>query len=98
MKPTLSKIAWLFIAAVAVYDVYYSYHMRAYMAEIESNPVAAYVLSFGGIWWAIGYRAIWLAYAGLLLRTRTRFTPFITPAWTLGHLLLAVQYCRILAI
>lgn len=98
MKTTLPKIAWLFIAAVAVYDVYYSYQWRAYMSEIECNPVAAFVLSLGGIWWAIVYRAIWLAYAGLLLRTRTRFTRFITPAWTLGHAVLALQYCRILVL
>jgi hypothetical protein len=96
MKLTFSKLLWLFILAIAAYDIGYSWQWRAYMHEIECNPVAAWIIGTGGIWPAIVYRAGWLVFAALLCGTHTRFTKYITPTWAVGHAFLAVQYCRLL--
>jgi hypothetical protein len=98
MKSFCFKLAWLFILAIAGYDIYYSWEWQKYLLEFECNPVAAYIFSVGGIWSAIAYRAGWLAFAGILTKSQTRFSKFITPAWTAGHLLLAVQYCRLMVL
>jgi hypothetical protein len=96
MKRTLNKAVWFFILAIAAYDIYYSWQWRQHLLEIECNPVAAWIFSIGGIWCALVYRASWLAFAGILTQTQTRFSSYITPAWALGHAVLAVQYGRLL--
>jgi hypothetical protein len=96
MRNKAYKLVWVFILIIAVYDVYYAWEWQKHLLEIECNPVAAWAFSVGGIWLAIAYRGTWLAFAGVLSRTNTRFSKYITPAWGLGHLLLAVQYGRLM--
>jgi len=84
----MKKCIWAFILGVAGMDVSFTWLCRTTVREWESNPVAAMAYDELGAIGAIGYRALWLAFAAAMASTRNRISGLITPVWGVGHLYL----------
>ena len=86
----MKNLIWGFILGVAFVDCVFTWECRQSVTEWESNPAASLVFQWKGVLGAVLYRAVWLGYAGILARLRTRFSWLITPVWGLGHAYLLV--------
>jgi hypothetical protein len=76
---------WVFILVVAIADMAFTYAYANTAADWEANPVAAATLRNAGVAGAIGYRILWLGFAAVAARAKTRFSWLVTPVWGLGH-------------
>jgi len=90
----VGKLVWLFILAVALWDVGTAWRFRATLPEWEANPAALAVYRLGGITALVIYRTGLLAFAWRASRLPARSAGLVT--WTAGlvHLALAVQLLR----
>jgi hypothetical protein len=90
----MKNLIWGFILGVALMDVLFTWQYRQSALEWEVNPAASLVFQWKGVLGAAVYRAVWLGYAGVLARLRTRFSWLITPVWGAGHLYLLIVLIR----
>jgi hypothetical protein len=81
---------WAFIVAVACLDVWFTWRFQDSVGEWEANPVARTVFRCEGVAATAVYRALWLAYAGLMARAKTRLGRLVTPVWGAGHVYLLI--------
>jgi hypothetical protein len=97
----VKNLIWAFILGVALADVNFTWRCRQSVTEWESNPAASVIFEWQGVFGAALYRAVWLGYAAVLARFRTRLSWLITPVWGLGHaylLIVLVQCYRYLPV
>jgi hypothetical protein len=95
----MKNLIWGFILGVAAMDIAFTCVCRDSANEWESNPIASLVLQSKGVLGAVVYRVVWLGYAGVLARLRTRLSWIITPVWGAGHvylLITLIQSCQYL--
>jgi hypothetical protein len=81
----MNKYIWSFVILVALADITFTWACRNTAAQWESNPAAMEIVSNMGPGAAIAYRLAWLAFAGVMARTRTRFSWLVAPTWAAGH-------------
>jgi hypothetical protein len=76
---------WCFVVLVALADISFTWVCRKTAVEWESNPAASGILTNMGPAAVIAYRVVWLVFAGLMARTKTRLSWLVTPTWAVGH-------------
>jgi hypothetical protein len=89
--------AWLFVLAVAVFDVRWAMHYRDTIGLWETNPIMLWVMKAYGVWTAGVARLGTVVFAASLMPLTTRRSQ-ITATLTLvsAHAYLALTYALII--
>jgi hypothetical protein len=90
------SLAWVFIFAVAAYDVYFAWQYRAIFHHWEMNPVARWMATIGGIGAVFGFKAVMIGFAGVVGAYCYRCRHWLTVPYTAFvsgiHFLLSLHY------